>query len=294
MKRIRIVVLLILGCMLAAAYPALAGGWGVATLDELPGAVRAGEPFTIAFTVRQHGVHPVEFEVTPALNFRHAASRQTVTVFAERSGAVGHFAATVTLPEPGEWAWTLDAFGWGGPVQPMPEVSVLEGAASAPAVIPAQTASALAGVVSLAAAAFGLLLLVWTRRPWAAGLLIGATLAAVLSFALPGASAARSSAAAGAADALSPTAETGRALFLAKGCVTCHDHPSVSALRRETLGEFNSFSTGPDLAERKLSAEYLRLWLKDPASLKPETLMPQLDLSADEIEALAALLAPSP
>lgn len=290
MKRTRIIALLVLSWLLAVATPALAGGWGVATLDELPGEVRANEPFAVGFGVRQHGLHLVDFGVTPALNFRHTASGQTVTTHAQRKGAVGHFSATVTLREPGAWTWTLDALGWGGIVQPMPALTVAAGAASEPAALPALTASALASVVSFAAAALGLLLLVWTRRPSAAGLLVGAALVGVLSVAFPDAPAAARST----AGALSPTTEQGRALFLAKGCVTCHDHPSVSAVRRAALGEFNSFSTGPNLADRKLSADYLRLWLKDPAALKPETLMPQLDLSADEIEALVALLAPTP
>ncbi|MCB8987483.1 MAG: hypothetical protein H6661_07005 [Ardenticatenaceae bacterium] len=52
-----------------------------------------------------------------------------------------------------------------------------------------------------------------------------------------------------------------------------------------------AFSIGPDLSRRcKGSPDYLRLWLHDPASVKPETVMPNLGLSSDEIETLIQFL----
>ncbi|HJZ46243.1 MAG TPA: c-type cytochrome [Roseiflexaceae bacterium] len=83
-----------------------------------------------------------------------------------------------------------------------------------------------------------------------------------------------------------PTADQvayGRALFSAKGCVTCHHHAAVAG--SGTFGEGN-----PDLTTFRWSADYLRTWLKDPAAVRPNTYMPNLGLKSDEIEALIAFL----
>jgi cytochrome c2 len=76
----------------------------------------------------------------------------------------------------------------------------------------------------------------------------------------------------------------GRALFLAKGCVTCHHH---GAFPRSGFG---SDSGIPDLTTYRWTAEFLRTWLKDPAAIRPNTDMPNLGLKQDEIEALIAFL----
>jgi cytochrome c2 len=75
----------------------------------------------------------------------------------------------------------------------------------------------------------------------------------------------------------------GKALFLAKGCVSCHHHAAVAG--SGTLSEGN-----PDLTTARWSADYLRTWLKDPAAVKPNTYMPNLGLKRDEIEALIVFL----
>jgi cytochrome c2 len=75
----------------------------------------------------------------------------------------------------------------------------------------------------------------------------------------------------------------GKALFSAKGCVTCHHHAAVAG--SGTFGEGN-----PDLTTYRWNADYLRTWLKDPAAVKPNTAMPNLGLKSDEIEALIAFL----
>src|SRR5688572_22466504 len=45
---------------LILTIPVFSGGWAVITLDELPTDVVAGEPLTIGFTVRQHGIRPMD------------------------------------------------------------------------------------------------------------------------------------------------------------------------------------------------------------------------------------------
>jgi mono/diheme cytochrome c family protein len=79
-------------------------------------------------------------------------------------------------------------------------------------------------------------------------------------------------------------AEAGRALFRNKGCVTCHLHNRVA-------GESGLLAVGPDLsAYRNVDVEFLRAWLANPQAIKPDTPMPDLDLTGAEIESLIAFL----
>ena len=87
--------------------------------------------------------------------------------------------------------------------------------------------------------------------------------------------------------------ERGRRLFVSQGCVTCHVHRDV-AMRGAELPMNGSFAKfGPDLSDRRLSAEYLASFLKDP-SIKPPTTpgrtMPNLALREKEITPLIAFL----
>ena len=53
-SKFRIAVGFALLLSLAFVIPALAGGWAVITLDELPADVVAGAPLTIGFTDQRH------------------------------------------------------------------------------------------------------------------------------------------------------------------------------------------------------------------------------------------------
>jgi cytochrome c oxidase subunit 2 len=81
----------------------------------------------------------------------------------------------------------------------------------------------------------------------------------------------------------SAPAATGRALFLAKGCATCHHHADFAG--SGALGE-----GVPDLSTNRWNADFLRRWLADPPAVKPGTTMPNLHLRPDEIDALIAFL----
>jgi mono/diheme cytochrome c family protein len=78
--------------------------------------------------------------------------------------------------------------------------------------------------------------------------------------------------------------ERGAALYVAKGCVVCHQHAKVS------VQAFASINRGPDLTDFGASADYLSVWLANPAAVKPSTVMPALGLDEAEIEALIAFL----
>jgi mono/diheme cytochrome c family protein len=91
-----------------------------------------------------------------------------------------------------------------------------------------------------------------------------------------------------AAEPTRPTAElaqTGRALFAAKGCVSCHRHDGF----RETQEGY--LPDAPNLTHYQPDAAFVRTWLRDPAAVRPGTAMPNLELSEAEIEALIAFLA---
>jgi cytochrome c len=85
--------------------------------------------------------------------------------------------------------------------------------------------------------------------------------------------------------------ERGRELIEAEGCASCHNIPGI-----ESTGN----TVGPplgDLAERRYIAgdEPSRLsvlvrWLRNPQSIEPGTIMPDLGLSESEARDIAAYL----
>jgi cytochrome c1 len=98
--------------LVGATTPSRAGGWAVLTLDDWPADVVANRPFTISFSLRQHGQHlmngqigNVEFDDEQKSN---AAPLQFDVLPA---AAQGHYTATITLPSAGAWQWRIVVFG---------------------------------------------------------------------------------------------------------------------------------------------------------------------------------------
>ena len=94
--------------LLAILSPsALAGGWAVSTLDPMDPPV-AGQETEVGFTIRQHGVTPVELEdVAIAVTGPSGA----IAVFdAQQDGTTGHYVATVVFEE-GQSTWEIRQ-GW--------------------------------------------------------------------------------------------------------------------------------------------------------------------------------------
>jgi cytochrome c553 len=86
----------------------------------------------------------------------------------------------------------------------------------------------------------------------------------------------------GCAGAQAPTpVESGRQVFLKNGCHGCH-----------TIGAMGT-PIGPDLTKMgaRHDAAYLQRWLRDPAAQRPRAHMPQLELTEQDIQTLAAYLA---
>jgi cytochrome c oxidase subunit 2 len=89
-----------------------------------------------------------------------------------------------------------------------------------------------------------------------------------------------------------PSVAAGRRVFESYACINCHGIAGTSGdghfgpdlthlMSRDTLGAGAAANT----------ADNLKAWIKDPGHLKPGVLMPAMNLSDDEIDALATYLA---
>ncbi len=65
-----------------------------------------------------------------------------------------------------------------------------------------------------------------------------------------------------------------------KGCLTCHS----------VAGSGGTVGPGLDQVANRRTAEWLKRWLEDPPGIKPDTFMPNFNLPADQVEALAAFV----
>ena len=101
----------VLAVLIVAAAPAAAGGWAVSSVDELP-SPRAGEPVDVGFTIRQHGVSPLNVDGDVGIELTDPAGRAAFFP-AKQAGAVGHYMARVVFPVDGEFRWAVrqDWFG---------------------------------------------------------------------------------------------------------------------------------------------------------------------------------------
>ncbi|HZY41567.1 MAG TPA: cytochrome c, partial [Anaerolineae bacterium] len=240
--------------------------------------------------------------------FDRADAKDSFIATAKRAGESGHYVGEVKFPSAGQWNWKVDIEQSGMVTQDMPPLSVLDavpGAApptAAPsAAVPAPNSTAMplaAGIVGLIGAIGGVIGYLRTRRRFALALAAVAVLIGALGFVSASSSVARpvepqpvaardqTAVARDGAAATRDQAALGRDLFMAKGCVMCHLHPDVQTKD----GPYWIGAEPPALNNGKYTAEYLRVWLKDPAALKPQTEMPKLGLSDAEIEALIAFL----
>lgn len=270
-------ILITLVC-LAFASPVLGGGWAVLTLDSLPGNLVAGETFTVSFKARQHG-HTLLNDLSPRVVATHVETGKEVIVDAQHGAADGQYLAVLKLPEAGVWRWKIHA--WHNPRMPDLVVAPASAALTQTPDVPGLGLS-LSIFILVALTGYALIRLRQSPRTTLALLAVCLGTAGVLLLvARPG----TSTYASVPQSPLRSQAEIGHDLFIAKGCLSCHVNADIEP-------RYLSFSSqiGPDLTEVSLGADYLRQWLAEPASLKPATLMPDLDLSQNEIESLIAFL----
>ncbi len=293
MRRMIIPLAFAIFVLFATANLTLAGGWAVVTLDYLPSHVVANQPMTIGFRVRQHGQTMLS-GLHPTIGATLVGSNDTLIASAQDEGSTGHYVATLTFPKAGNWEWYIDAFGLQQPMPPLNVAASAPGSGAALGVPQTVTASTLWNQELLVGAAFlGLVaafifVTAWRRRrlswwiaPLAIGVVLGGSSMALVDR-LPQAAMSAGS------ENVNPgeLARQGRDLFLAKGCIVCHQNGRV----QYSQTGFQSLQIGPDLTNGKLTAEFLHIWLNDPSKVKPGTQMPTLGLSDPEIDALAAFL----
>jgi hypothetical protein len=80
------------------------GGWAVITVKDLPDQIVVGQPFTLEFTVRQHG-RTLLSNLNPRVTAAASAERVDATV--RPSSSAGTYTAALTLPHPGDWTLTI-------------------------------------------------------------------------------------------------------------------------------------------------------------------------------------------
>jgi hypothetical protein len=94
------------GLLMLAAPAAVAGGWAITSMDELPGEFRAGETYQLGYTILQHGKTPVDGAMTE-ITARNTATGETLRFVGEADGKPGHYVAEVTFPQGGSWTWSV-------------------------------------------------------------------------------------------------------------------------------------------------------------------------------------------
>lgn len=267
---------------LAFSIPAMAGGWAVITLESLPTDVAAGQPQTVRFTVRQHG-RTLMPDLEPTITARNAANGDSLLIDAlPVNGSPGYYEATLTFPSGGSWEWSIQAFSMD---QRMPDLVVSASPlASTPLPKVDSRLPLLIGIAGVVIALAALVASLRSKRRWAIGLVVLGLIVAGAGFAFTVSKAEQSSRPVSAGQ-IAASVENGQALFIAKGCLTCHINDKVDSRYAEHRIDF-----GPNLTNYKASPEFLRMWLQSPASVRPKTEMPNLGLTKAEIEELITFL----
>jgi cytochrome c551/c552 len=132
-RRIRRLVLP--GALLLPLLAAHSGGWATITVKELPDYVVARQPSDLAFTVRQHGVQPMN-DLSPVIEAR--AGKVRTTAKAVRGTAPGEYVVALNLPEPGEWTVTIHSRFGPSSVTLLPLRATGAGALARPTFTPAE------------------------------------------------------------------------------------------------------------------------------------------------------------
>ena len=98
--------LLILPLLLLAG-PAIAhaGGFATTGLSSTPDGLKAGQPWKVELTIRQHGRTPLP-DLHPEVVTVDADGYRT-TFKARPAGRAGHYLATVRFPKPGQWTYAV-------------------------------------------------------------------------------------------------------------------------------------------------------------------------------------------
>jgi hypothetical protein len=281
-----IIVALVGIVMIISFRSASAGGWSILTLAELPKHVEVDQPVVVEFAVLQHGQTAIE-GLAPTVRAVHVFTDERITIDATPSERSGYYRASVLFPNSGSWRWWVDVSGQRYAMPPLminDALPVHAPAAEGFAELSSQWAIGMVGVGVIGTA---VALYLWSRQRSKRRLVL-VTIPLLLLLggfvmqpdnqpelaALPELIVK--------APAIAPD-QLGEALFVAKGCIQCHRHDGVTMVQ-------NQIRIGPDLTHYVGIVDYLNLWLKNPREIKPETVMPNLNLSDEEIQTLVGFL----
>ena len=117
------------GLFLASLIAAAIGGWAVITVEQLPNYVTAGQPVTLMFTVRQHGVTRLS-GLKPSIEAR--SGDVTTTAAASPGRETGQYVSTLSLPRAGAWTITIHSGFLNRQVTLLPLPAIAPGAATPP------------------------------------------------------------------------------------------------------------------------------------------------------------------
>ncbi len=85
------------------------GGWAVTSVQNLPDQLVAGTPYNLTFSIKQHGVEPLN-DLSPYVELKSGKSE--LVARAVRTNKSGFYTATLNVPTAGEWAATIQtSFG---------------------------------------------------------------------------------------------------------------------------------------------------------------------------------------
>jgi mono/diheme cytochrome c family protein len=126
-------VLAVPGLLLLAAFARHVGGWAVISVQDLPDYAVAGQPITLTYAVRQHGV-----ELLSGLKGSVVATSGSAKVNVDAKGTekLGHYAATLTLPNAGEWKLSIESGFRTSKLSSIPMRVVVAGGPAAPTLAP--------------------------------------------------------------------------------------------------------------------------------------------------------------
>ncbi|HEV8362457.1 MAG TPA: cytochrome c [Gemmatimonadaceae bacterium] len=94
--------------LLATGFARYAGGWAVVSVQDLPDYAVAGQPLTLTYTVRQHGDNYLS-DLRGSVIARSRNAKIEVPAKAAPPGQPGTYSATLTLPNAGDWAVTIES-----------------------------------------------------------------------------------------------------------------------------------------------------------------------------------------
>jgi hypothetical protein len=95
--------LILLSAVIAIPAGSLLGGWAVVTVDNPPERLVVGVPYSLEYSVRQHGKELLS-DLRGTIEAR--AGREVVRADAKATGA-GKYSASITVPTAGSWTITV-------------------------------------------------------------------------------------------------------------------------------------------------------------------------------------------